>query len=182
MWAKFWAWLIGSEQIIGGPMVATTDPLMAAFNSAMVDVGQREAPMGSNGGAYVESLRAETGLTRKGGGEWCAVFVSAHLQRAGLPVGSRGAPGVVRALERLPGGRRVDPDEIEPGRAYVALRRRGLRTHHVQLFIAIETLGGLMVRHAGGNERNRVQTKLWSRAKFFRGVKKVVTYETPVQP
>lgn len=176
---KFWTWVLGASAEIGELNEPSDDPLMDAFNSAMADVGKGEQPRGSNGGPYVEKLRTDTGLPRRGGGEWCAVFVSAHLQRFGLAVGSRGAPGIAKAVEKLPGGRRVTPDELVPGRVYIAVRRRGLTKHHVQMFLVVPTLGGSMFRHVGGNEKHRVQTRLWQPARFLRGVKKIVTYDKP---
>jgi len=180
MWGWLRSWFSGDVGVISsGPAIRSTDPLMTAFNSAMGDVGQGEVPRGSNGGPYCESLRLATGLQRKAGGQWCAVFISAHLQRAGLPVGSRGAPGIVRAVEQLPGGRRVTADELVVGKVYVALRKRGLRSHHVQMFLVIGTLGGVMLRHVGGNEKHRVCTRLWQPERYLKGVKKIVTYNPP---
>jgi hypothetical protein len=153
------------------------DPMRQAFKTALNDVGRAEVPLGSNGSTFIDALRQETSLPRRGGGEWCAVFVSAHLQRTGLDVGSRGATGICRALEELPGGFSLKPEECETGKVYLALRKRGLLGHHVQFFRITEGVGGKVVRHVGGNEGHKVKTAVWSTRKFFKGVKKVVGYE-----
>lgn len=152
-------------------------PMRRAFLSAMDDVGKGEEPRGSNSGAYVKSLRDQVHLPRRAGGEWCAVFVSAHLNNVGINAKSRGAPGVCRALANLQGGRYVDLHEIGGGFVGLALRKRGALTHHVQMFSVSRGVGGLVVRHVGGNEKHEVQSKIWSLSGFMKGVKKVVTYE-----
>jgi len=163
--------------VLGWRISYTSSRMRSAYDSAVADIGKGESPRGSNGGPYVENLRHETGLSRKGGGEWCAVFLSAHLQRAGIDVGSRGAPGLVRLMKALPGGREVSIDAITPGFVGLALRRRGLTSHHVQIFTMRKSTGGNIICHVGGNEKHEVRSTIWSPAKFFKGVKKVVTYE-----
>lgn len=156
-------------------------PMLVAWESAFADVGKREDPLGSNGGYYVDSLRKLVRLFRKAGGEWCAVFISAHLFLAGIFAKSRGAPGVVRALAKLPLGRYVDIDDIEPGFIGICYRvrgrtRLGRRTHHVQFLRAFETDEGMRIQHVGGNEHHRVETRIWLPKEFFKGVVKVATY------
>lgn len=150
--------------------------LRKAFESALLDVGQHEVPMGSNNGPYVESLRLEADLPRldhsTSGGQWCAVFQTVHCGRAGVSVSSRGARAIVNQLIALPRGREVSIDEIGDGFVGLALLGRG----HVQIFIAYQTEQGLRIQHVGGNEKHRVVTKHHTPEEFFKDVVKVGTY------
>ena len=159
------------------PGAPVSPSIAKALESALLDVGQHEVPMGSNNGPYVEALRYEIGLPRLGGGEWCAVFVSVHCTRAGIPIASRGAPGIVRAMIALPGGREVKISDIKPGFVGLALRKRGATTHHVQMFRAYHEDGrGVRIQHVGGNEKHKVDTRHWVPSEFFEGVIQVATY------
>ena len=157
-----------------------TPPMQRAWDSAFADVGKREDK--GNTGEYLEYLRKLVGLFRKAGGEWCAVFISAHLFLAGIFAKSRGAPGVVRALARLPRGRYVKIDDIEPGFIGICYRKRGRNrwgkmTHHTQFLRAFMTEDGMRIQHVGGNERNEVRAKIWLPREYFKGVIQVATYE-----
>lgn len=156
---------------------AKQHPLRAVFDSAYEDLGKGEKPLGSNSGPYLEHLRTITDLPRKGGGEWCAVFISAHCQLNGIDIGSRGAPGIVREMAKLANGKEVDIDDIGAGFVGLALRKRGRISHHVQIFRCFMSDNGLRIHHVGGNEGNRVRSKEWKPKDFFKGVIKVATIQ-----
>lgn len=160
------------------PNVFNLPRIEVAFWTAKADVGQREKPMGSNSGPYVEGLRIKAELPQLGHGEWCGVSQTVWCNEAGIPVSSRGAPGIVRGIIALPRGREVDIEDIGPGFFGMALRKRpGRNKHHVQIFRTYEKNGVLRVEHVGGNERHAVRSEDVKALKFFRGVIQVATYE-----
>ncbi len=152
-----------------------SSPIVRAFESALKDVGKGEDPLGSNGGPYVDALREEAGLPQLGNGEWCAVFGTVHLHRAGIMATSRAALGLGRSLEGLERGRRVDVSELGPGFHGLCVRaRKGGR--HVQLFRCYTEWGNLKIQHVGGNERHKVRSAHWDPEDFLKGVEMIVTY------
>lgn len=167
------------ERFIAGefpPSLPYLPLIEQAFWIAKKDVGEREKPMGSNSGPYVESLRVEARLPRLAGGEWCGVFQTVHCNEAGIHVSSRGAPGIVRGIIALPRGREVDVEDIGDGFFGMALRKRGRNKHHVQIFRAFLVEGVLMIEHVGGNEKHAVRSETVKAKKFFKGLIQVATY------
>lgn len=157
-----------------------TPRMEQAYWIAKHDVGRHEVPMGSNSGPYVEGLRIKAELPRLSAyryAAWCGVSQTVWCNGAGIPVSSRGAPGIVRGIIALPRGREVDVADIGDGFFGMALRKRlGRNKHHVQIFRAFLVNGVLMVEHVGGNERNAVRSETVKAKKFFRGVVQVATY------
>lgn len=134
---------------------ARADQIASAYESAARDIGEREDPLGSNSGAYVEGLRKEVRLPRLAGGEWCAVFCSAHMRRVGIDIRSRGAKKLVTAMAKE--GRTVTYGDLRPGLCGLSLHKRS-GGWHVRLWRCDEGLdGGLVVSWVGGNERNQVK-------------------------
>lgn len=149
--------------------------IVRAFESALKDVGRGEDPPGSNEGPYVNALRDEVGLPRRGGGEWCAVFASVHLVRAGIMAKSRGAGALGRLLTtNTPGGVELSPSDLGPGLHGVVVRRRE-GGNHVQLFRVYREWNDLKVQHVGGNERHKVRTEHHTPEDFLKGVVQLVT-------
>lgn len=169
------------DQRIAGEFPDEDTPRMEqAFRNAKYDEGYREQPMGSNGGPYVEGLRIKAKLPRlspKKLAAWCGVAQTVWCNAAGIPVSSRGAPGIVRGIIALPRGREVDIEDIGDGFFGMALRKRGRGKHHVQIFRAFMVDGVLMIEHVGGNEKHAVRSETVKAKKFFRGVVQVATYD-----
>ena len=130
------------------------NPMSAAFDSAMRDVGEREVPMGSNSGPYVDALRAEVNLPRLAGGEWCAVFCSVHMQRVGVMLKSRGARKLVGKLTRK--GRQINYSNLCSGMAGLSLHTRAGGAH-VRMWQCVEEGGELVINCVGGNEKHQVR-------------------------
>lgn len=135
------------------PRTTPKDPLAVAYASACLDVGEREDPMGSNSGAYVEGLRAEVKLSRLAGGEWCAVFCSVHVNRGGIAIKSRGAKRLVNKLAKH--GRKVELMDLTPGMCGVSLHKRS-GGWHVRLWRCELDDGELVIDCVGGNEKHQV--------------------------
>lgn len=129
-------------------------PLAIAYQSALQDVGKGGDPGSNNASDFLDAIRVEAGLPQLGGGEWCASFLSAHFVRAGLPVRSRSARGLGRALRDYPGGREVELGS-ETFQVLYALRvsKRGKNLHHVQLCRLYYSWGELRWDYVAGNER-----------------------------
>lgn len=143
------------------------------FESVRRDVGQKEVPLGSNMGPYVEGLRAETGLVRRGGGEWCALLQSAHFLRYGIDIRHRGAGGVVRELAKI--GRWVEDSEITEGFVGLSQHPRGTRNNHVRIFRVYAKNGKLYAHWIGGNEKHRVKEGHNLLKTYLKDTKKVST-------
>ncbi len=129
-------------------------PMDVAYCSAVLDIGEREDPMGSNSGAYVEGLRSEVKLPRLAGGEWCSVFCSVHLHRAGIDIRSRRARRLVTQMAKQ--GRAVQFADLEPGMCGLSLHKRS-GGWHVRLWRCEEEDGQLAINCVGGNERHQVR-------------------------
>lgn len=167
-----------SESLEGylAPRTKLSSPMRLAFDSALADVGEREDPLGSNMGPYVEGLRKESGLNKLGEGQWCAVFQSVHLNRAGVDIKHRRALGIVSLLEDL--GSRVPFNSLRPGFCGLSLHRRGRTGHHVRIFIVYTGFGGARwVQYVGGNEKHRVVSRRLSLEEYGKDIIKVATVE-----
>ncbi len=146
--------------------------LLAIFESVRGDVGQREAPLGSNMGPYVEDMRDETGLTKRGNGQWCALLQSAHFFRYGIDIRHRGASGVVRELARV--GRWVKKGSLRNGFVGLSQHPRG-SGNHVRIFRVYAKGDKLWAHWIGGNEKHRVKEGRKLLTTYIRDVKKIAT-------
>jgi hypothetical protein len=147
-----------------------------AFESALLDVGEMEVPLGSNGGPYVEGMRIEVDLPQLGDGEWCSLLWSVHLHRAGVPVKSRAARGIVNDLGRYGRFVRDYRAELVDGFHGLSLHRRGKSSHHVRGFKVYAAPDGvLLVKYVGGNERHRVKSGVVTLEDFIPTLLKVST-------
>lgn len=148
--------------------------MQRAFDSSFEDVGKREDPPKSNSGPYIEDMRIEVELPQRGKGEWCALLQSVHLNRAGIPIKSRGAKDLVRRLGEY--GRFVSLDSNELVDGFYGLsqhKRKG--GHHVRSFHVYESPAGLVVRYVGGNEGGRVKTGVVPLKEFLSWTTKIST-------
>jgi hypothetical protein len=150
------------------------DPMALAYASAVLDIGEREDPWGSNSGAYVEGLRVESRLPRLAGGEWCAVFCSVHMLRARLDIRSRSARKLVRKLAKQ--GRRVGLADLHPGLCGLSLHRRS-GGWHVRLWRCEEVAGVPVICSVGGNERHQVMQHMGSVTAYVATAKMMATVE-----
>ena len=165
------------DRYIAGEFPLNVSRMLRAFVGAQEDVGVVEQPSRSNRGPEIDRWRTEIDLEQLGFGQWCALFISVHCTRVGIIIKSRGARGIVNELIALPRGREVDISDIGHGFVGICARKRGRKTHHVQIFRAFVAEGVLMAEHVGGNEKNAVRTKIQTAKKFFKGVVQVATYE-----
>lgn len=148
------------------------DPMAAAYASAELDIGEREDPMGSNSGPYVEGLRDEAKLSQLGFGQWCAVFCTVHSRRFGIDIQSRGAKKLVKQLAKA--GRAVSLRDLKPGMCGLSLhKRRG--GWHVRFWRCIEEHGVLKIECVGGNERHAVRSGKFSAMDYTLTAKKMAT-------
>lgn len=148
------------------------EPMAAAYASAEMDIGEREDPMGSNSGAYVEGLRIEAKLPRLARGEWCAVFGTVHARRFGIDIRSRGARKLVAQLAKL--GRMVSLRDLKPGMCGLSLHtsRGGA---HVRFWRCVEEEGELVIECVGGNERHAVRGGKFSALSYTLTAKTMAT-------
>jgi hypothetical protein len=167
------------EALLRSSQTATTavsfDPV---FDSALLDVGMGEVPLGSNSGPYVESMRVRADLPQRGQGEWCALLWSVHSMENGIDIKHRGAPGIVRELGKV--GRRIPrrklSKELVEGFCGLVLHRRGGSNHHVRgIKVYRSDDGTLMVRWVGGNERHVVKTGVQTLSSYLPTILKAST-------
>jgi hypothetical protein len=71
------------------PVAGVGGPGAAIVAAAAAEVGQAEAPPGSNDSPRIAQYRAAT-AGAPGPGPWCAYFTSWACRQAGVPVGDRG--------------------------------------------------------------------------------------------
>lgn len=136
------------------------DLMGRAWTEAWFNIG-KGGMGGNNKGPYIQSLRRECGFPIDATGPWCAIFVSAMLKRAGIPIKSRGAYRLCETMANHDQGYEKH-GVLDVYKVYIACWKRGRwQTHnaaHVRLVRREPVLRGGRISYGfvGGNERGDV--------------------------
>lgn len=139
-------------------------------------VGKGGDGKANNEGAFIDFIRELSGVERAphGGGEWCAVLISAAYAFVGFSPRSRGAHDIVNQTAQA--GQLVKPSRanLYPGMIGVALFGR-TGGKHVRAF---KVVSSSMVEMIGGNEgrEDRVNHHVWGMSRFLREAEKLATF------
>lgn len=130
------------------------DKMQLAWDLAYADVGKGGDPGTNNASNYIRSLRSFCGFPEELTGSWCAIFASAIIKQAGIPVVSRGAYMLCEKIANRPQGFEIRQSQMQPGQVYLACWKRGRWNTHQEAHVGFvrQNANGLIER-IGGNER-----------------------------
>ncbi len=157
------------------------DKLNQAWLVAAADLGMGGYPGKNNAGAYIKELRKLCGFPTELTGPWCAIFASACLLKAGIPIKSRGAYTLCEKMVNHPQGFEIESYNMEPGKTYIACWKRGRWDTHQEAHVRlVRRQPDCNYEGIGGNERGDkvVHSKNMLSADFARGLIMVVGWNS----
>lgn len=144
------------------------DPMQLVWLSAHNDLG-KGGHGGNNAGPYIRSLRKACGFPEEMTGAWCAIFQSAHLLTADIPIKSRGAYRLCEKMANHPRGfERKYAMNTVVGNVYLACWKRRRWTTHREAHVRLVKRTEYGFDYIGGNEAGDVVATGYMTIESFR--------------